>query len=104
MHSLPDQLLHIVGQDKANDGHEDEMDEIPEENKGNSLYHSSISNISRQQTRRMIEESEGDVAFIFRENKQPYKEIRRIQTSKEHYQSAAPIVDRRADDDRDEHF
>ena len=45
-HMILDKLLRIVSQDKPI-AEEGEMEDIPEENKGNSLYHSSISNITR---------------------------------------------------------
>ena len=80
------------------------MDEIPEENKGNSLYHASISSISRLPTTRKTPTSDDDVAFVFHEAEHPYNEIRRTKTQKEHFQAAVPVVDQRPEEDRDEYI
>ena len=84
------------------------MDEIPEEDKGNSLYHPSISNISRQLTRqptmRKTSESNDNVVFVFHETEHPFREIRRAKALKEHFQAAAPVVDRRPEEDRDQYI
>ena len=48
----------------------------------------------------MLGESEGDVALVFHESEQPYKEIRRLITPKEHFQAACLVTDRRSKKDK----